>query len=326
MAAGVEWLRKMSHNRGARLTAMALVLGVAIYVLVQGGAQLVAQSVRLNPPLVFLSFIISFLGLLVAILCWRLILASYGVHRPVRDDIRIYCYSSLGVVLPGGVWTIVGRSALYQRLGDSSLRVATASVTEAFVSGIAALGVYAITVIVQPDISLWQRPEIGVVFSLVVLFLIQPRIFNQLSGWILERSGQSKELLQVAFDWRALASWICLEAVVVVMGGLAMFALLLSLTVVPPAVLVQAVAAWAAAIAVSTLFFWLPGTFALRDGAMILALTPSLPLPVAFVFVLLVRIWSIAFLLIVAGLAWLTLDCPGRAKTESHNRPHYPEI
>lgn len=289
---------------------MALVLSVAAYILVQGGTQLVAQSVQLNPPLVFLSFVISFSGLLIAIMCWHLMLASYGVHQPVRDDIRIYCYSSLGTVLPGGIWTIVGRSALYQRLGDSSLRVATAGVIEAFVSGLAALGVYAITVIVRPDIGLWQRPEIGAVFSLLVLFLIQPRVFNQLSGWILERSGQSKALVQATFDWRALASWICLEVVVVVLGGLALYALLISLIVVSPAILVQAVAAWAAAIAVSTLFFWLPGTFILRDGAMILALTPSLPLPTAFVFVVLVRIWGIAFLLIVAGLAWLFLDRP----------------
>ena len=70
--------------------------------------------------------------------------------------------------------------------------------------------------------------------------------------------------------------------------------------------------AWAAAAAVGNLLFWLPATSLLRDGALILALTPALPMPVAVLFAVLARVWSIGALLALAGLTWLFLDSPLR--------------
>jgi hypothetical protein len=54
----------------------------------------------------------------------------------------------------------------------------------------------------------------------------------------------------------------------------------------------------------------LPGTSLLRDGLLVLALTPTLALPVAILFAVLSRFWSIGALLISVGLTWLVLDLP----------------
>jgi hypothetical protein len=294
-------------NQIAGLIWVLLLASAAVAVLWRSFDSL-KQSVQLNAPLVIVSFLLECAGLLVAVPVWRHILACYGVRQSARDDWRIYCYSALGVILPGGIWSIVSRSALYHRLGVSRLQVATASVVETFVMGIAAAGVYGVAVLLRPSINLWQRPVIGFGFAFLALLLIHPRIFGSLSGWMLKRSKPGKELLTLDFGFRELAAWIGLESVVVLSGGLALFVFLTSLIMVQPAVLVQVIAAWAAASAISNLFFWLPGTPVLRDGAMILALTPGLPLPVALIFVALVRIWSIVSLLVVAGFAWLLLD------------------
>lgn len=305
-----EW-RKF-QNRRISLFVSAVFIVIVVWLLIQSGSQLAAQRVQLYMPLVILAFLVSSSGLLVAVFTWRLILTSFGISQRVHDDLRIYCYSALGVTLPGGIWQVVGRSMLYHRLGANSLQVATASVVETFVIGIAALGVYAISVIFQPGTSLIQRLEIGGVFSILVLLLIHPRVFNRVSAFVLKRTHQDKDLLLLDFGFRELASWIGLEAIVVSIGGLALFVLLTSLVVVPPSVVVQVIAAWAAAVAVSTLFFWLPGTPVVRDGMMTLVLMPNLTLPVALVFVLLARVWAIASLLVLAGLAWFFLDRPQR--------------
>ena len=306
---GVGYLRRMSR-KVMGLVVLVLVLSAAIFILFQGGVQLYAHSVRLDPLLVLLSFAISCVAFLLQVAAWRLVLANYGVRQSIREDLRIYCYSALGVALPGSIWVLVGRSALYHRLGANSLRAATAGVVETFLIGIAALGVYALTTIIQPGINLWQRWEIGVGITVVVLILIHPRVLNYLIGWALEKSGQNKEVLRVDFTLTNLVVWIVLEAVVVVIGGLAVFVLLTSLIVPPAAMLVPVIAAWAAALAVSTLLFWLPGTLVLHAHPMVLALSSDLALSVAGVFVPLVRIWSIASILIIAGLAWLFLDRP----------------
>jgi hypothetical protein len=293
---------------------LPLAAAYAIFWLVRDSSQLFQQSIYLNPGLVGLSFLVECSGLLIAIPTWRHILGRFGVQHGLADDCRIYCYSALGVVLPGGIWSIVSRASLYQKLGSKGLPVAAASVVETLVIGVAALAVYSITAILNPELSLFQRPEVGIIFSLLALVLIQPRVFNRLLNWALIKSKSIEEPLQVNFNMKDLASWIVLEMAVTTLGGAAVFTLLASLAPGSSATLIPAVAAWAAASATSNLFFWLPGTPILRDGAMVLAFTPSLTLPVALIFVVLVRLWTMASILVLVGLTWLTLDLPKRLK------------
>lgn len=120
-----------------------------------------------------------------------------------------------------------------------------------------------------------------------------------------------------SFNFKDLVIWVSVEIIILLIGGMAMFVLLASLTDVSLSMLIPVIASWAVAVAVGNLFFWLPGTPVLRDGAMILALTPSLILPVAVAFVLLVRLWSLASLLLLAGLVWVTLDLPTRLRKKA---------
>ncbi len=92
-------------------------------------------------------------------------------------------------------------------------------------------------------------------------------------------------------------------------GGCALFVLLSSVTFVPVSVLGQLIAAWAAAVAVGNLFFWLPATFLLRDGALVVAVSGSVTLPIAVLFAVLTRVWMIASTLLLAGLIWIIFDC-----------------
>ncbi len=286
---------------------LVILLGSIGYVLMQTSAA-IPQLLHLNVGYVLLAVLIGSAGLFVAILLWRRILAAYGIHRPLRDDIRIYCYSALGTAIPGGIWSVVGRTVLYGRLDASRVQVAVASVVETLLIGIAALGLYALSVLLKPELSVWQSAPLTFAFVALPFVLLHPRVFNQVVAWTLRLSKRADSIRPMQFGFLDLTYWVAAEAVVLLIGGVALYTLLLSITPVTEDVIWRVIAGWAAASAVSNLFFWLPGTPIVRDSALILLLNASLPLPIVLIFVVLVRVWSLVSLLGIALVVWVALD------------------
>jgi|WetSurMetagenome_2_1015567.scaffolds.fasta_scaffold10238_2 uncharacterized membrane protein YbhN (UPF0104 family) len=297
-------------TKTASLGLITLAVAAAVTILIREGAKLPFRSLRLNPVWLGLSFLTVCIGILLAVIVWHRVLASFDVHQPFWSSLRIYCYSAVGVALPGSIWPMAGRSLLAQRSGASGARVATASIIESFVIGVAAMAVYAGCILLQSGVNLWTQPWVGIGFTALALILIYPPVFNSLSTWVLRRSKRVAEPITINVHLRELIGWVLVESVMVGIGGVALFFLLSSLVAAPRQTLLPLVIAWAASSAVGNLFFWLPATSLLRDGALILALTPSLSAPVAILFALLARVWSIASLLLIAGLIWLWLDSP----------------
>jgi hypothetical protein len=218
-------------------------------------------------------------------------------------DFRIYCYSMLGVAIPGRLWSVAGRAALYKRESISGMTVAVASFVELLVTGLAAFVLFGLTTAVSPATDLWQNPTVALLSTLFAIILIQPPLFNRLIAWLLSRSSQNNETA-VKLNYKDLAVWLGAETVVIMIGGTAVYILLYSLTPVPITLLPSIISAWAMAIVVGTLFFWVPGPV-IRDGMMTLVLTQVLPTATAVLFVLLVRVWTIASILLLAALIWL---------------------
>ena len=307
-------IKKFKVGGVVQIFIVSTAIGVAIWKIVQDSSEYHLKSIQLNIPLLLLSFFIAYLGLFIAIFVWRQILAAFSITQSAHDDIRIYCYSALGAVLPGRIWTLFSRIAFYHNLNVKALPVTTATLVENIIIGISALGVYAISTIIYPQLSLLQRPEIGIVFTILVMIFIHPKVFNRLLSWIAKISKNETRSLHANYKTPSLVIWLALESLVICIGSVAIFILLNSLTTVSPRMFFAITASWAAGIAVGNLFFWLPGTPLLRDGVMIIALIPNLPLPIATLFVVMVRFWTIISLLSLAGMVWLILDRPHRKK------------
>ncbi|NOR82069.1 MAG: hypothetical protein GQ526_01085 [Ardenticatenales bacterium] len=318
---GDNGLRAIEHpgaRQGIRRLRLPLGLAlvgvfslVALVVLINDSRRLLDYSFHLDPLLVLLSFVIECSGLALAVPVWRQILARLGSRSSYRNDLRIYCYSMLGVILPGGFWPMVGRAALYERQGISGLRVAAASIVEFVVVGLAGLLVYSLATLLDPTESVWQRPVLALAITVAALALIHPPVFNRIIRWLLQRSRRAVEP-PVTLRYAELGRWVALEGLVLGIGGTAVYVLLRSLAAVPPSLFVPVVGAWAAAAVAGNLFFWMPGTPVVRDGAMALVLTQSLPLSTSILFVLLIRVWTIFSILAVAVLARLLLARPLR--------------
>ena len=315
MRASLPRLRHLARGffRAFNTLLLPLALGGAAWFLARGDTRAYLRDLHLRADMLLLSFAIAAAGLLLAVWIWQQILGDLGGGRhSFGAHVRIYCYSALGDLLPGGIWKIVSRSTLYESSGDTLAAAATASITETLVVGAASMGLYALGTLLRPGISLLERPQWGIAASLGTLLLIHPRVLGRLVRRIQKQRDAAAE---VRYTLPRLLAWLGLEMTVVGIGGSALFVLLNSLAAAPAALLLPMITAWAAASAAGNLFFWMPGSPILRDGAMILLLQPHLPLPVVLTFVALIRLWSIISLLILAGGAWLipggkTADTP----------------
>ncbi|MBI1878111.1 MAG: flippase-like domain-containing protein [Chloroflexi bacterium] len=268
--------------------------------------RILSYTFQLNPGLVLLSVVIEFSGLILAIPAWHLILARCGGQLSYQDDLRIYCYTLLGIVVPGGVWSLMGRVNLYQRQGVPGVRVTIATIVEYILIGLAGLAVYGLMMFFKPTQVLWQRPETALILTAIALILVQPPFFNRVILFISKQSGKINEDLT---PWRYgdLGLLLCLEVLTIIVGGTAIYTLLQSFISIPVEAYLPVVSAWAAGAVVGNLLFWFPGRSVLRDGAMTLVLAQLLPPALALAFVFILRVWHIASILLAAGLAWLFL-------------------
>jgi hypothetical protein len=138
------------------------------------------------------------------------------------------------------------------------------------------------------------------------MILVQPPFFNRFIQWLLKQSKQTQENL-ASLHYGDLGLLLGLEILTIIVGGTAIYILLQSFIRIPIEAYVPVISAWAAGVVVGNLLFWFPGKPILRDGAMMLVLTQLLPPTLALAFVIILRVWHIASILLAAGLAWLFL-------------------
>ncbi len=306
----IDWLNHVGRSYLRRygtpifLTLALLILPVLI---ILDGQRLLAYSFHFNLWYIFLSVIISYSSLLLTIPAWHLILTRLGGPSTYRDDVRIYCYSLIGFVIPGSIWPFLSRAALYERQGISAVNVTVATMVELLLVGLAGLIVYGLTLMSLPQKVIWQRPEIAILTIGLSLIFIQPPIFNRISTKILSWFEKTKKQV-VALTYRDLIILFTLETLTIMLGGTALYYLLKSFVSVSPTWYFTIVSAWGIGVAASNLFFWFPGKPILRDGIMALVLTQILLPSLTIVYIIIIRIWTILSVLLVCGLAWLFLD------------------
>jgi hypothetical protein len=298
-------ISKGLFSRWVSILIFPIAITIILVILLKTGTKISWRQIHFSLILLVGSFGIEILGLFGAIPIWRKLLSYHQISSGLWDDIRIYCTSMLGTLIPGGIWSMVGRATLYKKLGYNELRVVMANVVEILIIGISGLIVYAIANVLSPEINLFEEPIIGLLIVFLALILIQPRVFAKIAHWVLSKKKSDMEPFIRIYRFKDLIVWLFVECFVIVTGGLAIYVFLRSFIYVPISALIQVLAAWGIANAVSNLFFWLPGTPIVRDGTMVIALTPNIQAPSALLFVILIRIWSIVSILLLVGSIWL---------------------
>ncbi|MCE7938056.1 MAG: hypothetical protein DYG90_05545, partial [Chloroflexi bacterium CFX6] len=296
-------------------SAAATVFGVAVVAVV---AHRVAADWRALPlhalrafhfdaRLLAAAWLVQTAGWLLVVDTWRGMLRPAGSALPLARHGRAYALSSLAQVLPGSVWAPLSRVALYRQEGVPGLAVSMALVVELVVLGLAGLALYGAWAPLAHGLPPAWSPLL-VPLAGLALVLLHPAALGRLVGRMARWLGQDMPTPRLA--GRDVAAWLAREAVVLSLSGVALY--LVMRAVGPVAGLADAMSVAGLTVALACLLAWLPATALLKDGGMVVLLTPLYRTAlgdtgeaavVAFGVTVIWRLWLLAVQLTWAGLA-----------------------
>lgn len=300
-------LKRISVKNILSLIIVGGAIIAAVIIIIHDSKDINWENISVNPIYMFIGYLIATSSLIISIPIWRSILKSYGINSTVKEDILFYNLGLLGYSIPGGIWAIASRVSLYSAKKHNGNSVIVAGVLETLITGIASLGLYAISSMFIYDFKVLKSPYIVSGIGLLTVFLLHPKVFSKVSKTFLMKSANVDSIDVAPYSLKQLLIWVAGEACVILLGSTGLFFLLKSFIDVGNVVWFSVLIAWTAANAVSALFFWLPGTPVLRDGAIAFILSFSIPLASAIIFVVIQRIWTFSSLLVNALIVWILL-------------------
>ena len=159
---------------------------------------------------------------------WNLVIRSHGVRLTFKKNLEIFALTSMARRLPGAVWQLAGRIALYRQDGISGLAPLQGSIWEILVQALTALAVFQVFL---PWYRSLVPPFAGYLWIILVVFLplsLRPSLLSQALRWIQRQFGlrwrvESQVQSRDVWVWFLLyfASWIN--------GGLILYFLLRAL-------------------------------------------------------------------------------------------------
>lgn len=301
----------MTRLRWTTALTMALgilVIALAIRALVANWNSASAQPLdwQLHPVWLGVALLFVLFGFVVLIEGWRRIIASMGDKLSFMTAARIWTLSSLGKYVPGKVWATAGAVIMSQRAGASGTNALTAAIAMqglAVASGIVVCGVLGIG---ADRLGSTGEPVLLVlagIASLGILALLSPALVAQLNTLLPARLPRLRPLslggLVAGFGTNVVA-WVAygMALITLARGSLPEVAL-------PPG---EATGIFAAAYLAGLVAVITPGGLGVREGALVLLLTPLSGSRVALALAIASRVLFTVAELLAAAPFLLTRD------------------
>jgi glycosyltransferase 2 family protein len=169
--------------------AVFAVFFVAIGLAVRGSFSDAGDDLRnANPALFALGCGALAVYYLVFVFGWMRILADWNIHISYPAALRAEMVSMLAKYVPGGVWTPAARVVAVRRAGVTDAALVTVSIlVEAGISAVAGVVVFVVSLAWVKGVDAPIAPLI--VFAVVVMVLLHPRIFCPLASRVLRKLG-----------------------------------------------------------------------------------------------------------------------------------------
>jgi hypothetical protein len=245
-----------------------------------------------------LSILLVFVGLLTTGLVWLKLLSQLG-HRPsLRAGLYVFFVGQLGKYIPGSVWSLGVQAEMARRLSiPPRTTVANGLV---FLYWNVATAVFFGSVAVQFQwVDLEVSPLLAGAIGLLSLLGITPPATNLVTKLL---AGQSREQKSKIPDTALL---FALLSVVWFVYGLAVFIL------VPEALqptfhfLWAAIGAFSLAYAAGVAIIFAPAGLGVREGVIVVLISPFLGIPNAIAVAVLTRVIHTLADFTIAGIAWI---------------------
>lgn len=279
------------------LGAAALRWGLSLILLALVGREIVRQGHALalsalqpSGPWLVAAFALMLLHFALSAEGWRRWVEALGTPLSYGSAFRMLFVSNLSKYLPGGFWNFVDRGVLLIRHGASP-ETAGASMALELVCQLAAaalLGGLALAAVpTVPVGSLWVAAWVA-----VIGFMLHPRLLN--AGFALaDRRPTARRWPRVTVGYGRVLAMVAFYAFTWAVLSLGFAALMRGLLgpALAPWTLVGGAGSFALAWVVGTLSFLTPAGLGVREGALVLLLTPWAPETWPAVLALAARVW-----------------------------------
>jgi hypothetical protein len=226
---------------------------------------------------------------------WIAIITSLGGRIGVVHHVRIYCLANAAKRLPGTLWYVGGRAALYGRMGVPARTVVTASAIEGALIWLSGLAVSVpILMVVMPE-RRWIWLSLGV---LLLIGILNPKTLR----WILARAardgGSPRMALLPVYGWLLLymAGWG--------VGGVLLAAVVSLFAPLPIGQLPFVIGTWTVAGTASMLAIFLPSNFGVTEVTLTALLSRLVPVGVAILVAISIRLLTTLLDVVLGGLAY----------------------
>lgn len=292
--------------QGALRWGLALLLLALVgYQLAMQWGKLDSQTITVNWPWVGAAALGLALFLVLSAEGWRRLVVGLGETLTFKDAFRILFYSNLGKYLPGGVWNMVGRVALAQRVGVPPLKTSATLLMEVACQVTAAILVALLTFPAFAGRGLMAHPLLLGAAAIAVIIGMHPRVLN----WVLATGERitKRQLPRFPFSYRFILgmlayytfNWLILGASFAALGQA------LLTTPLTPGQLGLLVGSFAVAWNVGVFAFFFPAGLGVREVALITLLTSAFPPAWPAVLALIARVWILAGEALAFGVAML---------------------
>lgn len=235
-----------------------------------------------------LALLVYSVALLIAIAGWGVILGKLSGYWRPYDHLRIYCLTAITRRLPGTFWYVLGRMAMYERLGVPRAITALAGGFE-FATNV--IGGILVALLAWP--LMLNASQLDLRWLLLPLVLGLLLLNPPLVRWMVRRL--SPRHVSPMVRYRHLLAWVLIFAAVWCVGGLLLFVLIRAVTPLPLAQLPAVIGIWATAgVAATLVFSFVPFGLGATELTLAALLGPLLPPAEALFVAVLMRVFLTA--------------------------------
>lgn len=293
----------MANNRRLRRWGAILVVTLSFvfmaYVVADNWQQFepYREHFALHYPLLLAAFLLYPTGLIPNTVAWHNIMRCLGGAPRFKTNARIYCYSCLPRRIPGGVWHIAGRAVMNKQQGIAHSRTLLGTFLEWLLLVLSGLLVYLGSLLSPAGRAmggLGLKPGVALALLAPLLVMLLPPVLNRFIRLV--RSRTEDPPILGATDIFQLVGIFVLAWI---MGGIVLYVVLLALSPVPLSALPAIVGAWGGAGAAGFVAAYVLQGLGVHEATLAFLLSSVIPLPIAIVASILMRI-----LLTIGDVFW----------------------
>ncbi len=286
--------RLISHNAQWRRIALVLILlaslGAVLWIIVRDWYNLVTYDWRFEWGYLALSGVAYIGALALAIAAWIVIMTGLRARLSWKEHGRYFLYSWMARRLPTPAPFVASRVLLYEQAGVPRRLSLAGMLWEQLL--LFASGGWLVVLLFPFTPTLSERVPLAPAILLALIcvgLVLQPQVLARGLNWVLRR--WKREPLTTMLTVPGALAALILHMLLWLSGGVIFFLMVRSIYLINWELLPVFVQIWVASGLIGYISFFVPIIPGVRDMGMIALLTIIVPLSVALIIALLVRLW-----------------------------------